>query len=314
MEPWQYQTDPKWAEGLKEWKTYSCLTPDLFARMFGGPLDEKTAAEIQAGDWRYAVVDEAESNRLVLRLLQRADQKDFSLADTGVERWEKGWRENLEAYRQTGDVAALEPKYLRPANFLRLDSRFIAPVDPMFERNWYRIFRGWFARRYLAEFDEIYEFGCGSGHNVAWLAQEFPDKQFHGFDWARPSIEILKTLSLSLSNITGWWTFDFFHPVPVEVPPNTAILTIGALEQTGQRWRPFLDFLKGSGAAMCFHIEPVVEWYDPGNLIDYTAIKAHEARGFWRGFVDEIQPVRKHRTGFGSLLLEGYSQFMWRPA
>ncbi len=86
------------------------------------------------------------------------------------------------------------------------------------------------------------------------------------------------------------------------------------MEQTGARWRPFLDFLLRTKPAMCFHIEPIVEWYDPGDMVDWSAIKVHEARGFWKGFVNEVTPVRKHRTGFGSLLLEGYSQFQWDPA
>lgn len=290
------------------------LTPEDFQTMFGGPLDLRTAQTIGGYDWRYRVVDGAESNRIVLGLLRRAEHRDFTIAGENIERWQKGWSENLEEFKRTGDVAALEPKYLRPSKYLRLNQQFIEPADPMFERNWYRIFRAWFARRYLAKFDCIYEFGCGSGHNVAWLAQEFPDKMIWGFDWASASVEILDALNAKGLNVYGA-QFDFFSPPRAYGwAPNTAVLTVGALEQTGLRWRPFLDFLRRTQPAMCFHIEPILEWYDPENLIDHTAIKAHEARGFWRGFVDEIKTGRKHRTGFGSLLLEGYSQLIWEPS
>jgi hypothetical protein len=52
-----------------------------------------------------------------------------------------------------------------------------------------------------------------------------------------------------------------------------------------------------------------VDLYNPNSLVDYTAIKIHQARDFWRGFTT----TGMHRTGFGSLLLEGYSQLFWMP-
>jgi hypothetical protein len=124
-----------------------------FERMFGGPLDSKTAFHTTIFDWSYEVVDQKTSEAIILDLLLRIERKDFSIAGQNTERWQKGWQENLDDFRRTGDVASLEPKYLRPSEYLRLDSQFIKPIDPMFERNWYKVFRGWFARRYLSEFD-----------------------------------------------------------------------------------------------------------------------------------------------------------------
>ena len=281
-----------------------------FEKMFGGPLDLKTRDEIHQHDWRYEVVSNHDA--IILDLLKRIERKDFSIVGQNNERWQAGWSENLAEFRKTGDIKALEPKYLRPSKYLRLNSQFIEPVDPMFERNWYRVFRGWFARRYLSQYDGIYEFGCGSGHNLAFLAQEFPDKMLCGFDWSPAAVEIARELANVFPNILGGERFDFFDPYGAYGwPPNTAVLTIGALEQTGTRWRPFINFLRRTRPAMCFHIEPMLGWYNPNNLVDWTAIKIHEARGFWSGF--DVFPLHKHRTGFGSLLLEGYSQFHWSP-
>jgi hypothetical protein len=282
-------------------------------KMFGGPLDIKTEAEIKAHDWRYKTLDSDASNSVVIDLLHRLEGRSFSIAGENTGRWQKGWQENFEDFRRTDDLKALEPKYLRPAKVLRLDGQFIEPADPMFEANWYSVFRGWFAWRYLSGFDHIYEFGCGSGHNLVFLAQEFPGKHIHGYDWADASFRIIDRLRSHFPNIGGG-RFDFFEPHTLQpFMPNSAVLTIGAMEQTGTRWRPFLEFVRRSQPAMCFHIEPMLEWYDPANLVDYTAIKIHEARGFWRGFANEVVPLGGHRTGFGSLLLEGYSQIQWSP-
>lgn len=286
------------------------LKPADFEKMFGGPLCAKTFEEISLYDFHYKSVDADTSSYLIGLLNQRCERRDFSIAGEKTDRWQRGWAENLEEFRRTKDIAALEPKYLRPSRYLRLHGRFIEPTDPMFERNWYRIFRGWFARRYLALYDSIYEFGCGSGHNVAFLTEEFPGKLVMGLDWAEASVEIVQELR-RMGRKTGGYRFDFFNPRRDgwKFQPNTAVLTVGALEQTGTRWRPFMEFLQAAQPAACFHIEPMLQCYDPSDPVDATAIRIHGIRGFWSGF----EGGTVHRTGFGSLLLEGYSQAFWKP-
>ena len=266
--------------------------------------------EITRHNFNYKPVSPEVTADLIGQLLGRVKANDFSIAGEKTERWQKGWAENLEDFRRTGEIEALEPKYLRPSRYLRLNGKFIEPEDPMCERNWYRVFRGWFARRYLSHYDNIYEFGCGSGHNVAFLAEEFPGKMIVGLDWAQSSNDIVGELAKRFNNVEeAKAPFDFFEPWDFGFPPNSAVLTVGALEQTGTRWRPFMAFLKRAKPAACFHIEPTLHFYDPSNPVDDTAIKIHEARGFWTGF--GLGTV--HRTGFGSLLLEGYTQTFWKP-
>ena len=84
----------------------------------------------------------------------------------------------------------------------------------------------------------------------------------------------------------------------------------------------FSQFLTGKKRRACFHVEPVYEWYDKSNRIDYTASKAHESRNFWRGFPQQLDTLEKEgkvriskskRAFFGSIVLEGYSQLFWEP-
>ena len=103
---------------------------------------------------------------------------------------------------------------------------------------------------------------------------------------------------------------------------GAVVLTVGAMEQTGKIWRPMLDYLLAAKPKRVVHIEPIVEWYDHNNPVDQTAIEAHTARGFWSGYPTAIWDLERdgkvrvehfERTGFGSLLIEGYSQLVWRP-
>jgi hypothetical protein len=94
------------------------------------------------------------------------------------------------------------------------------------------------------------------------------------------------------------------------------------MEQTGTNWQAFLEFLLRKKPSRVHHIEPIFEWYNPSQLVDYTALKAHEARNFWRGYptrlleLEQTEKVKIHhskRAHFGSLVLEGYSQLIWSP-
>jgi hypothetical protein len=300
-----------------------------FATLFGTTVDrlsEKCLSLIAAGNWNYRVFTGSERDNQVLELLQRSEQRTYSVvANQDKTRWQVGWSENLNAFRdQNGSLEALVPKYIRPGMPVRLFQQFVQPEDPDFELHWYEVFRYWFFSTHLQGFNSIFEFGCGSGFNVAELAKMFPATSIHGLDWAEPSVEIVDRLREVHGLNTKGHMFDFFAPdQSLDLSGNTAVLTIGALEQTGPDFNAFLDFLLIKKPRCCFHIEPIHEWYDPGDLVDYTGMKAHEARNFWRGFPARLLELEKEgrvkihktkRAHVGGLALEGYSQFIWSPA
>jgi len=304
------------------------LTLEDFADLFGvDPEDMPGECRdlIELYDFRYKVVDAEEREKLFLSVMNRIDSAEFSLAGPeGKARWEKGWGENLHAYVSSGhDPSSLVPKYIRAGQPLRLRQQYVIPEDPDFERNWYDVFRLWLFKRYLSGFDAIYEFGCGSGHNIAVLARLFPGAEVHGLDWTMPAKCIVDEMRVA----NGWNThghmFDFFSPDrSLKLGRNSALITVGALEQTGTNFEPFLQYELDCSPALVIHAEPIVEWYDPNDLIDYAAIKYHLARNYWKGYVGRLQELEKEglveilkmkRSFFGALHIEGYSQLIWKP-
>ena len=300
-----------------------------FADIFGTTIDflpEACKQAIAGKNWNYRAIEGAERDGIILDLLSRIESRRLTLVENeDKSRWEKGWDENLQAFNASGGkLDALIPKYLRPGLPVRLYGEFVRPEDSDFETNWYTIYRAWFVQRYLAGFQNIFEFGSGSGFNVAYLAQQFPQARIVGLDWAMPAVEIVESLRKTHGLNTVGRQFDFFHPDnSLDLPRGSEVFTVGALEQTGTQWGAFLEFILSKKPACCFHIEPIHEWYDhENNLVDYTAWRAHEVRNFWRGFPAKIIELEKagrarilktKRINFGSLVLEGYSQLIWQP-
>jgi SAM-dependent methyltransferase len=308
--------------------TDSVLTLQDFARLFGTTADNISSdcrAIIDAHDSSYRTLAGEERDHILLNVLKQIDANQFSLAGPeGKERWEKGWAENSDSFLESGgDASQLIPKYIRLGQPLRMDQTYVEPSDPNFELNWYEVFRLWLSQTYLADAKTVYEFGCGSGFNLAVLAQLYPDKRYFGLDWASSSVDIVN----ELGKFRGWdrhgHLFDFFSPDrSVRIEENSTVLTIGALEQTGVDYEPFLQYLLESSPSLCVNIEPIVEWYEEDTLVDYAAIQFHLKRNYWWGFparlkeleqAGKVEILKAKRSCFGSLYIESYSQLIWRP-
>lgn len=299
-----------------------------FATLFGtteADVAAKCGDQIAEKDFTYHQLTADARDRVALYVLKAVDSGTLTLAGKEAKpRWEKGWAENLEEFLAQGyDTSKLVPRYIRQAQPLRLNQNYVLPTDSNFEMNWYAIFRNWFFKTYLNETANIYEFGCGSGFNLVVLANLFPEKRLIGLDWAAPSRDIVKKLAM----VYGWkmegYLFDFFSPDPqVKIAPDSAVLTIGALEQTGTNYEPFLQFLLKQQPVLCAHLEPICEWYEEDKIVDYLAVRFHKYRNYWQGFPNRLKQLEQEgkveifkmkRSYFGSLFLEGYSQILWRP-
>lgn len=322
-EQWFRPIDPDAVGG-----TWRKLELADFATLFAtepGKISQPLREKIAIGNFRYLPLTGAWRDQVLIDVLKRIDSGTLSLAgEEGKGRWEKGWGENRDAFIQSGfDLEQLVPKYIRPRIPVRLNQQYVLPADAEFELRWYEIFRTWFLENHLGPFDAVFEFGCGSGFNVGATARMFPGKKVTGLDWAKASSEILAAMAKHYRWDIAGRVFDFFNPDhSVDVPSNSAFFTIGALEQTGERWESFLDFVLSKKPKCVFHIEPIYEWYSEDDLVDYAARRFHYVRNYWRGYIDRVEELAKagraeilkrKRSNFGSLFIEGYSQFFWRP-
>lgn len=294
------------------------LTNEQFGMQVGSATPVRLDETI---DWSYRFYSSQERDDIIIDLIRRLDEKNFSIVTGDRSRWLKGWKENLYQLKEKG-FDALVPAYVRRGLPLRMYGNFIKSTSPYFERNWLTSYRRYLFTTYLKGYPNIFEFGSGSGINVHFLSTLFPEASITGLDWVQPSVDIIDHFqNLGKLNVKGRM-FNFFSPdYSLEIPENSAFLTMGAMEQTGTDYHAFLSFIFDKKPALVVHSEPILEFY--GNTLpDFLAKQIHITRNFWRGYLEQlhileeakkITIIKEHRTGFGSLLLEGYSQLIWRP-
>ena len=304
------------------------LTIRDFAKLFGA--DQKSIPKecgdlIDKFDFRYRKINQSERDQIILSVLRRLDSGELSKSGKKNKiRWERGWSENLENFTKNNyDISRLVPLYLKPNQPMRFCGDYIMPLDSRFEVNWYTIFRIWFFSEYLKDSSFIYEFGCGTGYNLPILAKLYPEKKLHGLDWVEASRDIVNKLAKRYNwNMEGR-LFDMFSPdEKLIIKDNGAILTMDALEQLGENYKIFLDYLLKKFPLICAHMEPLVELYDQDNLFDYLAIKFHKKRGYLGNFLtslkkmeseNKIRIIKIKKVALGNLYHDAYCFVVWRP-
>ena len=305
------------------------VTVEDFAESFGTTADdvrEKCDVLVDALDFTYDVFDGKDRDNLILEILKKieTDQQVVGAQERQAV-WEEGWAENLhDLIKCDGDIQAIEPRFIRGGQPIRLNQDYIMPNNPKFEHDYFCVFRRWLFQTYLERYDAIYDIGCGSGFNLVTLAELFPDKTLHGLDFVTSSCDLVDRLASKHNwNMTGR-LFDMISPdEDLDIETNSAIFTSGSIEQLSSRFEAFLQFLLKRSPAICVHVEPTIELYDEDNLVDYLAVMFHRKRGYTQGFLPRLQQLEEEakvellkvkRLFFGSLFMEGFSCIVWKPS
>ena len=304
------------------------VTLEDFAHSFGTTVEdipEDCLELIHKTDFRYRILSGEERDKVILDVLRKVESDQQIIgAPERKDIWQKGWAENLQDFiRSDHDLNKLAPKFIRPNQIVRLNGNYIKPFNPDFELDYFSVFRLWLFRKYLHDFDSTYEFGCGTGFNLVVLAHLYPEKKYHGLDFVPSSVQLVNKIGERyLWKMTGH-LFDMLSPDEnFKIENNSAVFTIGAVEQLASNFEAFLQFLIKNSPRLCIHVEPTVELYDENNLIDYLATKFHRKRGYTENFLkrlreledqNRLEIVKVKRLFFGSLFMEGYTYMIWKP-
>lgn len=260
---------------------------------------------------KYKSVSKQEEEKIIIHILETL--LDNSIPFSGSHRhkqWEKGWGENLES----GNMI---PKYFGKYPYQRLNGKFVRGLGKNYEVAMLYTIVDKLAEKYLSKAKDVYEFGCGTGHNLWRIRGVNPHAKLHGFDWAKSSNEMVKDMGFDGQN------FDYFNPnYKIKLEPNSAVYTVASLEQIGTNFKKFVKYLLKNKPSIVVNIEPMPELLNSRKLIDYLSIKYMHKRKYLRGYPDylealekqgKIKILEKRRSGIGSLFIDGYSIICWKP-
>ncbi|MCA9499793.1 MAG: class I SAM-dependent methyltransferase [Nitrospira sp.] len=303
------------------------IPPDTIRAILGcepGDYPQGCLESIQEVDSRYQKLSQVEWNAHLLHVLRRIHEElsPRKISDN-LSVFEQGWNENYELCLGQGlSSASLRPRYVKPFHVVRLCGEYIHPHDPYFSDRMLSLAIQCWSAKYLTDVDQVYEFGCGTGRYLFQLAGLFPGKRFVGLDWTRASQRIINLMTLAGLPIRGQ-RFNMMKPLTqVRIEEGSGVLTIGAMEQLGDRYQAFLDFLLSNQPRIVMHFEPIEEFYDQNNIFDYVGWLYHRKRGYLRGYWTALQSLERQRRitilearrlGVGDPYHESSSLIIWQP-
>ncbi len=296
-----------------------------FSLEIGDDLPKECIDLIQEKDFSYRILVGDEEKSEVLKAIKRIDNdKQVVAVPERTDVWYKGWDESLQEFKSSGyDLNSLLPKYFRVDTPMRWRGNFIKSNNKKFELDFWRVLETYIFLKYFNEYEHIYEFGCGTGKNLVDLVKLYPNKQAYGMDFVGSSVELINLIAEKKKLPIIGKKFDMIHPdYAFDLNYNSAIYTVGSIEQLGDKNREFISWCLQKHPKICVHVEPVPELYNLDNLIDYLGYKFSTKRCYSKGFLSAIEQqeregalsiVKLQRIRFGNLNHESYNIIVWKP-
>ena len=293
--------------------------------MVGEKISDFLAKKINKAGLFYSPLKNKERDAIILKIVSVL--LDDSIPFSGKHRfkqWEKGWGENFEEYLKNKDEKSLVPKYYGKYDVVRVNGQFVKVGSPNFEFNMTSMLTYYVTDKYLRSQKNLYEFGCGPGHNLLKLREVNSKANIYGLDWVKSSQKSVKEIAKrQMDKQLFVKQFDYFNPdYSFKLASDGAIFTFASLEQTGENYKKFISYLLKNKPEVCVHIEPIAELLDAKRLPDYLSIKYFEKRKYIKGFLDYLRKLEKDgkvkiieakRTNSGSLFVDGHSLIAWKP-
>lgn len=305
-------------------KNLKITSADIESR-YGEKISQYLKSKIKQYDFQYRLATKSERDEFIRRSVDVL--LDENIVKSGEHRrqdWERGWGENLSEYKVNNSLESIKPKYFGKYNCVRWNQDFIIPLSSDFEKNSLYLVQDWVFDKYLRSVKSIYEFGCGTGHNLLRIREINKNATLWGLDWAKSSqriIDKIRESGVDKKIFSG--NFDFFKPNEnFKIEGDSAVITIAALEQVGENFKSFIDYVIHQKPGICIHIEPIYELLDPNNLLDYLSVRYFKKRNYLWGLTNylreqedngKVQIIEAKRSYIGSLFIDGYSVLIWKP-
>lgn len=161
--------------GIKDFATLFNVSQERFS--------SSIKEEIETTNFKYYRLNRNERDSLLLKILKEINEHD--LQKVGSQRkniWESCWNTHKDNLKASGfNFDQCVPLFVKNYRFIRLNQDYIETEDTNFLYNATKLLLKYIFEEYLVDISCLYEFGCGSGHNLVPFAKLYPQKNVA--DW-----------------------------------------------------------------------------------------------------------------------------------
>ena len=293
-----------------------------FEEILGFKINDKVKQMISDFDLSYRELDKNERDNYILHVIDVLTSDITKSGEHRINEWENGWSENLNSFKQTKKISNLVPKYHGKNRIVRWKGDIIMPITENFDYKIHICFVDAILQHYLNNVENVFEFGCGPAYHLIRFNDYNNTVKLNGTDWTVASQNIINEINNILNLKIGAYNLNFFKPdYNINLPENTGIYTVAALEQVGENFEDFISFLIEKKPSICVHMEPIDELLDSNNLIDNLSIRYFRKRNYLNKFLpyleklekeNKIEIIKKQRIFSGSYFIEGHSLIAWK--
>jgi hypothetical protein len=296
-----------------------------FKKYLGNTLPPLLKKKIKQSNLLYNYLNQKENNKYLQKIISSLVEKKIKKSGKKYKnKWEKGWYENYYKFKKSNNFLDLIPEYFFKERISRIGNDLIKTKSKYFDYKILYLITSYIFEKYLKDEKNIIEFGCGTGHNLLNLNKYNKNAKLYGLDWASSSQKIFKLISTKHPNILGY-KFDYFNPKfnkDLNLSKNSwCCYTVAYLEQIGNNFKKYVNFLRKKKPKLIINIEPINELMKPNFILDYLSVKYSQKRNYLEGYFSYLKKLEKNKvvkllevkkSHFGSLYINGYSILVWK--
>jgi len=212
--------------------------------------------------------------------------------------WQDDWFSVLQNLQTNNDnvKSIIRPKWFRESAFVNIHNCLSLTETPYVDWEYQLITRQMLFYTHLKDIENICEFGSGSGANFYLINEILQDKNFILSDISVTSLKIIEELKRKLNrNNLIYSNIDIEQDIDLQLPDNTAVITTSVLEQIGDNYKNFINFILKEKPQIVINVEPIVELLDSKNGFDNVMNLYCEKRKYLAGYLTELEKLEKQK-------------------
>jgi len=212
--------------------------------------------------------------------------------------WQDDWFNVLQNLRTNNEnvKSIIRPKWFRESAFVNIQNCLSLTETPYVDWEYQLITRQMLFYTHLKDIENICEFGSGSGANFYLINEILQDKNFILSDISVTSLKIIEELKRKLNrNNLIYSNIDIEQDIDLQLPDNTAVITTSVLEQIGDNYKNFINFILKEKPQIVINVEPIVELLDSKNGFDNVMNLYCEKRKYLAGYLTELEKLEKQK-------------------